>query len=104
MVATITVSSRDSIRVTINIRNTNIIIIISIFSIIISIIVENKVIIKVFNYIATAAILIFAMVVIATLINVMKFRVIYSGSYTFTFRRHILFSSFLSQENYFTIQ
>ena len=41
-------SSKDSIRITINIRNTTINIIISIFSIIISVISEDRVIIKVF--------------------------------------------------------
>ena len=41
-------SSKDSIRITINLRNTTINIIISIFSIIISVISEDRVIIKVF--------------------------------------------------------
>ena len=47
MVAIVNVSSEDSISITIDIRNTAIIIIISIFSIVISIITRNMVVIKV---------------------------------------------------------
>ena len=85
MVGVVIVSSKDSIRVTINIRHTSIVIIISIFSIIIRVIFGNWVIIKAFDYFSTAIILIFIVVIIITVVNNMSFRVIYSGSYTFTF-------------------
>ena len=55
---------------------------------VISIIIGNRVIIKVLIY-TIAAVLIFIMVIIITLINIMKFRVISGGNYTFKFWRHI---------------
>ena len=56
---------------------------------VISIIIGNRVIIKVLIYTIIAAVLIFIMVIIITLINIMKFRVISGGNYTFKFWRHI---------------
>ena len=92
MSATVIASSRDNIRITFNIRNTSVIITISIFSTIISIITGNIINTEVFNYILIAVILIFTMVIIITLINIMKFHVTCSESYTFTFGQHAIFS------------
>ena len=64
MVAIVNVSSEDSISITIDIRNTAIIIIISIFSIVIGIITRNMVVIKVWNYVLIAIFLISIIIII----------------------------------------
>ena len=96
MSAIVIVSSRDNIRITFNIRNTSVIITITIFSTIIRIIIGNIIITEVFNYILIAVILIFTMVIIITLINIMKYHVTCTESYTFKFRQHAIFSWFLT--------
>ena len=70
MIVFVIVSGRNRIRKIINSRNTSIIIIISIFKIIFSIIIGNRVVIKVFNYILIVLIRIFIMVFIIIVIGI----------------------------------
>lgn len=84
MIAIVIVTGRDSIRITISIRNTSIVIM-SVYSVLLLLLKLEQGIIKIFNYILIAVIFILIMVIIITHINIREFRIICSRGYIFSY-------------------